>query len=125
MTATPVPYRVVARWAETPDTATLRIEPVGELEKALGQDLVVVAGGIGLAPLRTLIRDAVAAPAPYGRLNVLVGARTPAGLTAKIETRRCATGHCGHCQLGPLLLCRDGPIVGWEQAEPLLRAREW
>ncbi|QEU90114.1 FAD/NAD(P)-binding protein [Streptomyces kanamyceticus] len=267
MTAVPVPYRVVARWAETPDTATLRLEPVGEplpafvpgqfamvwafgrgeiplsvsaipttgglahtvrsvgavseglyaaevgdvlglrgpygtgwnLEKAIGQDLVVVAGGIGLAPLRPLVRDAQADPKPYGRLNLLVGARTPADLMAKTETRlwrtaytgvtvdrpdshwagaigvvtnlldrarftpsattafvcgpepmiratardllqrgvpadrirvslernmRCATGHCGHCQLGPLLLCRDGPVVGWDRAEPLLYVRE-
>jgi anaerobic sulfite reductase subunit B len=267
MTVVPVPYRVVARWAETPDTATLRLEPAGEmlppfvpgqfamvwafgrgeipvsvsaipptgglahtvrsvgavseglyaaevgdvigvrgpygtgweLEKALGQDLVVVAGGIGLAPLSPLIRDAEAGTEPYGRLNVLVGARTPADLMAKAETgqwktaytgvtvdrpddrwtghigvvttlldrarfaprnttafvcgpepmiratardllhrgvpadrirvslernMRCATGHCGHCQLGPLLLCRDGPVVTWERAEPLLYVRE-
>jgi anaerobic sulfite reductase subunit B len=37
---------------------------------------------------------------------------------------RCATGHCGHCQLGPLLLCRAGPVVDWERAEPLLSVRE-
>ena len=24
---------------------------------------------------------------------------------------QCGTGLCGHCQLGPLLLCRDGPVV--------------
>jgi NAD(P)H-flavin reductase len=24
---------------------------------------------------------------------------------------QCAIGLCGHCQLGPLLVCRDGPIV--------------
>jgi len=24
---------------------------------------------------------------------------------------QCGVGLCGHCQLGPLLLCRDGPIV--------------
>lgn len=40
------------------------------------------------------------------------------------RTMRCATGHCGHCQLGPLLLCRDGPVVGYDQAEPLLTIRE-
>ncbi|MEW1928740.1 MULTISPECIES: FAD/NAD(P)-binding protein [unclassified Streptomyces] len=267
MTATPVAYRVVARRAETPDTATLRLEPVGEplpafvpgqfamvwafgrgeiplsvsgilatgglthtvrdvgavseglytaevgdvlglrgpygtgweLEKAVGQDLVIVAGGIGLAPLRPLVLDAEADPGSYGRLNVLVGARTPADLVARTETQRwktaytgvtvdrpddgwtgqlgvvtklldrarftpcattafvcgpepmiratardllhrgvpgdrvrvslernmrCATGHCGHCQLGPLLLCRDGPVVDWNQAEPLLYVRE-
>jgi NAD(P)H-flavin reductase len=37
---------------------------------------------------------------------------------------RCATGHCGHCQLGPLLLCRDGPVVGYATAAPLLTVRE-
>ncbi len=31
----------------------------------------------------------------------------------------CATGHCGHCQLGPLLLCRDGPVVGYDRVAQL------
>jgi len=31
---------------------------------------------------------------------------------------------CGHCQLGPLLLCRDGPVIGYEVAMPLLAIRE-
>lgn len=30
---------------------------------------------------------------------------------------QCATAHCGHCQLGPLLLCRDGPVVSWAKAQ--------
>ncbi|GGO41739.1 FAD/NAD(P)-binding protein [Streptomyces lasiicapitis] len=263
----PVPYRVIARWPETPDTVTLRLDPVAEaladfvpgqfamvhcfgrgeipvsvssipttgglahtvrgvgavseglcaarvgdvlglrgpygtgweLERALGQDVVVVAGGIGLAPLRPLIRDAVAEPRRHGRVNVLIGARTPDDLLSKYETRRwataytgvtvdrpadgwsgevglvtrlldrarfdpprswafvcgpepmiratardlvhrgvsgdrvrvslernmrCATATCGHCQLGPVLLCRDGPVVGWDRAEPWLSVRE-
>jgi NAD(P)H-flavin reductase len=37
---------------------------------------------------------------------------------------RCGVGHCGHCQLGPLLLCRDGPVVGYDRAASLLIARE-
>jgi NAD(P)H-flavin reductase len=24
---------------------------------------------------------------------------------------QCGIGLCGHCQLGPLLVCRDGPVV--------------
>jgi len=35
---------------------------------------------------------------------------------------QCATGHCGHCQLGPLFVCRDGPVFPWPQLEPLLAA---
>jgi NAD(P)H-flavin reductase len=36
---------------------------------------------------------------------------------------QCGVGHCGHCQLGPLLLCRDGPVVRYDVLEPLLRVR--
>ena len=170
-----------------------------ELERARGRDVVVVAGGIGLAPLRPLILCALAEPAAYGRVNVLVGARTPADLIARKDIEgwttaytgvtvdrpddewrgdiglvtslldratftpadtwafvcgpepmiratardlafrglpgerirvslernmRCATGHCGHCQLGPVLLCQEGPVVDWNRAEPLLSVRE-
>ncbi|WP_327672879.1 MULTISPECIES: FAD/NAD(P)-binding protein [unclassified Streptomyces] len=170
-----------------------------ELDEASGRDLVVVAGGIGLAPLRPLIRQAVADPKAYGRINVLIGARTPVDLLYPSEVHqwgtaytgvtvdhpgpdwrgdvglvtrlldgahfdpdratafvcgpepmiratardlahrgvpperirvslernmRCATGHCGHCQLGPVLLCRDGPVIGYDRAEHLMSVRE-
>jgi NAD(P)H-flavin reductase len=166
-----------------------------------GGDLIVVAGGIGLAPLRPVIRQAVAERSRFGRVAVLVGARTPAdllypdeyatwraaGLDVHVTVDRAAagwTGHvgvvttvldglpadpaattafvcgpevmmrfaaralvdrgmppaavrvslernmrcgialCGHCQLGPLLVCRDGPVVGWDTAQPLLTVKE-
>jgi len=170
-----------------------------ESARAHGRDVVIVAGGIGFAPLRPLILGVLAEPAAYGRVNVLIGARTPSDLIARAEAAswataytgvtvdqpevdwrgdvgvvtqllgrarfepeettafvcgpepmiratsrelahlgvprdhirvslernmRCATGHCGHCQLGPLLLCRAGPVVDWERAEPLLAVRE-
>ncbi|MFE3644179.1 FAD/NAD(P)-binding protein [Streptomyces sp. NPDC059169] len=166
---------------------------------ARGHDLLVLGGGIGLAPLRPLVHAVLAEPQVYGRVNVLAGARTPDDLlyggefpdwrqpfcavtvdrptggwtgrvgvvtslidearfaparttafvcgpevmiraTARVlihrgvragrirvsleRNMRCATGHCGHCQLGPLLLCRDGPVVGHDVAEPLLAVRE-
>jgi anaerobic sulfite reductase subunit B len=37
---------------------------------------------------------------------------------------RCGVAECGHCQLGPLLLCRDGPVVSYPVAAPLLAVRE-
>jgi NAD(P)H-flavin reductase len=37
---------------------------------------------------------------------------------------QCGIGWCGHCQLGPLLLCRDGPVVGYDIAAPLLQIKE-
>ena len=34
---------------------------------------------------------------------------------------KCAVGLCGHCQFGPILICRDGPVVGYPLAGPLCR----
>ena len=42
--------------------------------------MVIVAGGIGLAPLRPAIYHVLAHRASYGRLVLLYGARTPADL---------------------------------------------
>ncbi|MGW0512834.1 FAD/NAD(P)-binding protein [Streptomyces olivaceoviridis] len=265
----PLPYRVADAWAETADTRSIELVPIGEelapfspgqfamiyafgvgevpvsasalrgrhgglvhtvravgavsaalyrlrpgdsvglrgpygtgwdLEAAAGYDVLVVAGGIGLAPLRPVVHEVLDRPAEYGRLAILVGARTPADLVyreeiegwrgpARVEvtvdrpgpgwdgavgvvttlldrldlrpegtcalvcgpevmmrhtardlvTRglvphrvqvslernmHCATGHCGHCQLGPLLLCRDGPVVGYDRVADLLLVRE-
>jgi NAD(P)H-flavin reductase len=33
---------------------------------------------------------------------------------------KCALGHCGHCQLGPLFVCRDGPVFRHDRVAPLL-----
>jgi NAD(P)H-flavin reductase len=163
-----------------------------------GADVVVVAGGIGLAPLRPVITAALARP---GRLSVLIGARTPADLVftgelddwrasgaeilvtvdragagwsgrvglvtallpvasfaprhavgyvcgpevmmrlsarALVElgvrpdrvavslerNMRCGVAVCGHCQLGPVLVCRDGPVVGYDLADRLFSTEE-
>ena len=32
---------------------------------------------------------------------------------------KCGIGLCGHCQFGPLFLCKDGPVVDWATAGPL------
>jgi NAD(P)H-flavin reductase len=50
------------------------------LDKAVGRDLVIVAGGLGLAPLRPLIVQALARREQFGRVVVLIGARSPADL---------------------------------------------
>ncbi|HUY21686.1 MAG TPA: FAD/NAD(P)-binding protein [Acidimicrobiales bacterium] len=170
-----------------------------------GSDVVVVAGGIGLAPLRGAVERLVASLGDRrgpSALFVLVGARSPdqvvfaddlarwqeagadvrvtvdvaeagwAGRVGVVTTllpgaafdpdrtkaimcgpeimmrfsirglvdrgvpasairvslernMQCGVGLCGHCQLGPYLLCRDGPIFGYEGAlERLLLQRE-
>lgn len=32
----------------------------------------------------------------------------------------CAVGLCGHCQLGPAFVCKDGPVFTYEHLEPYL-----
>ena len=168
---------------------------------AAGRDLLLVAGGIGLAPLRSALLAALSDRQRYRRVVVLIGARSPAELvfageldawrasgaevmvtvdradaswhgnvgvvtqlmgragldppntTALIcgpevmmrltarsllaagmpvgnirlsleRNMQCGVAECGHCQLGPLLLCRDGPVVSYQMAEPLLATRE-
>jgi NAD(P)H-flavin reductase len=171
------------------------------LPREPGVDLLLVAGGIGLAPLRPALYAALRRRDHFRRLTVVVGARTPKDLLftdefagwaargARVEVTvdrpadgwtgrvgvaprvldelsvdgshtcalvcgpgvmmrftaeallargvppaavqvslernmRCGIAWCGHCQLGPLLLCRDGPVVGYDRAGPLLTVRE-
>ena len=37
---------------------------------------------------------------------------------------RCGVGHCGHCQLGPVLICRDGPVFRLRRDGALMEVRE-
>lgn len=50
-----------------------------------GGDVVVVAGGIGLAPLRPVILELAAARERYRRVTVLYGARTPDDVLFGVE----------------------------------------
>jgi NAD(P)H-flavin reductase len=50
---------------------------------------------------------------------------TPDRIWISMErTMRCGVGLCGHCQLGPTLICRDGPVYRWDELAPLLEVRE-
>ncbi|HYB15542.1 MAG TPA: FAD/NAD(P)-binding protein [Streptosporangiaceae bacterium] len=172
-----------------------------QLHGADGRDVLVVAGGIGLAPLRPVLLTALAERARYDRVVLLVGARSPdeliftreldtwrrrdadvrvtvdhggAGWTGQVglvtrliddaiedpadtaafvcgpeimmrlcsealvdrgvpatdirvsleRNMQCGAALCGHCQLGPLLLCRDGPVVSYADAAPLVAKKE-
>jgi NAD(P)H-flavin reductase len=37
---------------------------------------------------------------------------------------RCGIGLCGHCQLGPTLICRDGPVYSQAEIGALMEVRE-
>jgi len=170
------------------------------LEEAEGRDVAIVAGGIGLAPLRPAILGLLGARERYGRLVLLYGGRSPEqllygpeleawrergievqvtvdsagpewlgpvgvvpGLIRRAElapgtlamlcgpevmmrfsagslaasgvpahsvhasmerNMQCGIAHCGHCQLGPTLVCRDGPVYRWSELERWTAVRE-
>jgi NAD(P)H-flavin reductase len=172
------------------------------LAEAAGHDVVLVAGGIGLAPLRPAVYQLLAHRRRYGRVVLLVGARSPQDLLYRRELERwrsrfdlevtvtvdyaagdwnglvgvvpalisragfdpshtvamtcgpevmmrfavrdlerrgvpaeriylsmernmkCAIGLCGHCQYGPLFICKDGPVFPYREIAPLFEVRE-
>jgi NAD(P)H-flavin reductase len=55
------------------------------LAEAEGGDLIVVAGGVGLAPLRSVLYTALADRRRYGRVILLYGGRTPDQLLYRDE----------------------------------------
>ena len=165
-------------------------------------DLIIVAGGVGLAPLRSLVHHVSKHRRSYANVSLLIGARSPEDMlyedeqsdwrtmnidvkctvdrapsnwkgrigvvtslldglsirnpestivmtcgpevmmryVAKAATGRgipeqniwvtlernmnCAIGLCGHCQLGPKVLCRDGPVFRYDSVKPWLRVQE-
>jgi len=172
------------------------------VEAAEGKDVVVVAGGIGLAPLRPVIYYLLANRKKYGRVVLLYGTRTPNDilyrkLLEKWRSRfdlelhitvdrgsgswqgnvgvvttlipkapfdhvdcvamicgpeimmrftvlalqkrgvsdnkmyvsmernmKCGIGLCGHCQMGPLFVCKDGPVFRFDAIKNLFTKRE-
>jgi NAD(P)H-flavin reductase len=172
------------------------------VEEAHGNDLVIVAGGIGLAPLRPALYYALANRKKYGRVVLLYGTRTPGDILYRkeLETLRarfdlevhvsvdrasgdwngnvgvvtnlipkapfdptstiamvcgpeimmrftvlalqkrgvgadhiyltmernmkCAVGFCGHCQMGPLFVCKDGPVFRYDKIKDIFLTRE-
>jgi NAD(P)H-flavin reductase len=57
---------------------------------AVGNDVVFVTGGIGLAPLRPAILDVLAERERYGKVLLLYGSRTPDDILYGAEMRRWA-----------------------------------
>ncbi|HEX9594273.1 MAG TPA: FAD/NAD(P)-binding protein [bacterium] len=167
-----------------------------------GYDLLVIAGGLGLAPVRPILYHVLNDRASYGHVNLLCGSRSlkdlpfkqelekwrarldldvrvtvdradltwrgPVGVVTKLidkatfapdqtvafvcgpevmmrftareltrigvgaehiylsieRNMQCAIGLCGHCQLGPVFVCKDGPVFPLSAIEPWLKRRE-
>jgi len=69
------------------DTIGLR-GPFGSfwpLDPAIGKDVIVAAGGIGLAPLRPLLYSLFRKRKSFGRIILLYGARSPLDLLYRVE----------------------------------------
>ncbi|EAR22174.1 hypothetical protein NB231_04675 [Nitrococcus mobilis Nb-231] len=172
------------------------------VEAAAGADVVLIAGGLGLAPLRPALYYILSRRARYGRVALLYGTRSPGDILFRRELERwrrrldleawvtvdyagsdwvgcvgvvtnlvpsasfdpadtvafvcgpevmmrfavaalqkagvddaaihlsmernmkCAIGHCGHCQFGPLFVCKDGPVLSFERIRGLLSRKE-
>jgi len=58
------------------------------LKSSAGKDLLIVAGGIGLAPLRPVIKYVESRRNEFGRLILLYGARTPEDMLYKYELEK-------------------------------------
>lgn len=55
------------------------------VKKAIGSDVVVIAGGLGLAPLRPALHHLFATRQNYGRIVLLCGARGPRDILFRAE----------------------------------------
>jgi NAD(P)H-flavin reductase len=69
------------------DTLALR-GPYGKpwpIRELRGRDVILMAGGIGLAPLRPVIYELLARRSEFGELALLMGARTAEGLLYRHE----------------------------------------
>lgn len=58
------------------------------VERARGKDLVIVAGGVGLAPLRPVLHEVLTHRDSYGRVDLVIGARDVHELLFRTEIDR-------------------------------------
>lgn len=77
------------------------------VEEWLGKDVVLVAGGVGLAPLRPVIYDILHRRSQFGRVWLILGARTPQGLLYPAEHALWSQGGIGVHQTV------DRAVGGW------------
>lgn len=172
------------------------------IEEAINNDVILVAGGIGLAPLMPAMYSLLANREKYGNIVLLYGTRSPGdilflselekwrsrfdiqvhvtvdkatnnwrgnvGVVTKLikkaifdpkktfaitcgpeimmrftclelekqgimrnrvylsmeRNMKCAIGLCGHCQLGPRFICKDGPVFRYDEMGSFLTKRE-
>jgi NAD(P)H-flavin reductase len=58
------------------------------VQEAVGKDVLIIAGGIGLAPLRPVIYQVLADRRKYGKVYLFYGTRTPEDLLYRAELEK-------------------------------------
>ena len=38
---------------------------------------------------------------------------------------KCGQGSCGHCQIGPYFICKDGPVFPFDRLQPFFNVEEF
>jgi sulfite reductase subunit B len=78
-------------------------------EEVKGKDLYFIAGGIGLPPLRSVIKSVFDRRADFGKIKILYGAKTPDELCFREELK-------AWCEMDDIevLLTVDETVEGWE-----------
>lgn len=74
---------------EEGDTVGIR-GPFGKgfpIDTMFGYDLVIIAGGLGIVPLRSLIRYVTENKKDFGNIKILLGCKTPKELLFREETK--------------------------------------
>ncbi len=79
--------------------------PISDAE---GKNIIIIAGGIGLAPLRPAICQILSNRRKYGRVNLLYGARTPEDILYRKDLERWR----GRFDLD-VLVTVDRAVRGW------------
>lgn len=116
----------VDRWCGAGIDVRLTVDdPAGGWDGAVGF-VTAQLDDLGIDPDRTAA--ILCGPeAMMGRAAAILVGRGVAPPAIRVSLERnmhCAFAQCGHCQLGPLFMCRDGPVIGWDRAEPLLAVKE-
>ena len=80
-----------------------------------GKDIFFVGGGIGMAPIRTIMMHILENRKDYGKVSLLYGARTPRDMAFSYETEDWLRRDDLDCTL-----CIDAPFEGWEHKVGLI-----
>jgi NAD(P)H-flavin reductase len=61
----------------------------------------------------------------YSAISAMKLGLSPDNIWLSLERNmQCAVGFCGHCQLGPAFLCKDGPVFRYSAMEKYLHVRD-